>query len=157
MGISGRKDNDDSKKKSLQKAQDNGFGQKGVAGRPKRDATDLFNKHIESGRMEELVDKTFKAWQDGLESDNERLRVSTAEKFTKAFYNPEQKIVVEGPDRNEVHMNILLGQDNLTDKERAALQEFQKFLGDAASEETAEIEGEIVVEAQEEVDDEPAE
>jgi len=149
MEISGRKDNDDSKKKSLEKAQANGFGQKGVAGRPKRDATELFNAHIESGRMEQLVDKVFQAWEVGLDSENDRLKVSTAEKFTKAFYNPEQKIVVEGPDRNEIHMNILLGQDNLSAKEKAALQQFQNFLGDGMQEDEV-VDAEIVVDSTQE-------
>src|SRR5687767_14346919 len=103
MALNGRKDNDDTKKASLQKAQENGFGQKGVAGRPKRDATDLFDKRIQSGRMDELVEKVFNAWEVGLDSDNEKLKVSTADKFTKAFYNPDTKVVIEGPDYNEIH------------------------------------------------------
>jgi len=134
MAISGRKDeNDDAEKHSLQKSEPKALG------RPKRDATDLFDKRIQSGRMDELVGKVFDGWEVGLDSDNEKLKVTTAEKFTKAFYNPDKKIIVEGPDRNEIHMNIMLNQDNLTEKEKAALAKFHGFLKTGAEQEELDI------------------
>lgn len=143
MSLQGHKDEDDSNKSSLEKRQANGFGQKGVAGRPKRDATELFNKHIESGRMEQLVDKVFDAWERGLDSTNDRLAVSTAEKFTKAFHNPDKRVIVEGgPSAEQIHMNIMVNQDNINPKDLALLQKFSSFLSKADEMET--IEGEVV-------------
>ncbi|MCW4026633.1 MAG: hypothetical protein NWE76_04005 [Candidatus Bathyarchaeota archaeon] len=127
----GSKDEDDSSKKSLQKYD--------AAGKPvkhqKKDATELFNERIESGRMEELVEKVFNAWEKGLDSDNEKLATDTAAKFTRAFYNPDKKVVVEGMDQNEVHMNILNMHDNLSPKEAEALAKFQNFLEKGAKQE----------------------
>lgn len=147
MDIPRDKDNDDRKKASLEKAQSNGFGQKGVAGRPKRDATDLFIDKMAEGRMAELVEKTFDAWERGLNSDNDKLAVTTADKFTKAFYNPDKKIVVEGGEQNQVNFNILLHQDNLNEKEKLALMKFKSFLSKGAEDEQPiEVEGEVIEE-----------
>lgn len=139
MTLHGEKDSDDAQKSSLEKRQPGEVVKK--AGRPKRDATELFNKHIESGRMEQLVDKVFDSWERGLDSNNDTLAVSTAEKFTKAFYNPDKKLVIEGgPTAEQIHMNIMLQQDSLSEKDKAILKKFTLFLEAKSEENIIEVE-----------------
>lgn len=145
MAIQGRQDDDNSKKASLAKAQANGFGQEGVAGRPRLNTTEMFEERA-ADRLPGIIDGMLTAWERALASGNTKLAADTATKVARIIYNPDQKIVVEGADRNEVHNNILVIQDGMTPKEIEALKTFQNFLGDTIKEEEKEqvIEGELL-------------
>ena len=136
VSLIGPRDESDSNKSSLEKRAPGSY----------RDATELFNQHIEGGRMSELVEKVFDAWDRGLSSDNDKLAVDTAAKFTKAFYNPDKKVIIEGgPSAEQIHMNIMLQQDSLNDKDKAVLKRFSSFLSSASE---AEIPNEEIIEAE---------
>lgn len=143
--ISGRSNEDNSKKASLAKAQANGFGQEGVAGRQRLNTTELFEERA-ADRLPGIIDDLLSAWERALQSGNTKLAADTATKVARIIYNPDQKIVVEGADRNEVHNNILVIQDGMSPKEIEALKTFQSFLGDAVREEEHEnvVEGELL-------------
>ena len=150
MGINGRKDEDSSHKSSLEKAQANGFGKEGVAGRKKLDATDKFERAMED-RIDDLIHKSINAIDRAMSSPNTKLASDAAFKFQKTWYNPDQKVIVEGGEQNNT-FNILVKHDELNEKEEFLLNKFEKFFKDAAKQEIdgelleAEVVEEIVVE-----------
>jgi hypothetical protein len=127
MAISGRKDNDDSNKASLEKAKANGFGQPGVAGRKKLAANDMF-EDLAQERLPSLIEKSFDALERALNSTNQKTALDAYYKLHKTYYNPEQKVIVEGPDRNEVQINILNMQENMNPKELAVANAFMDLM-----------------------------
>lgn len=151
MAISGQKDEDHSKKASLEKAKANGFGQPGVAGRKKFTANDVFEEAAEK-RLPDLVKKSFDAIDRALESSNPKVALDAAYKLNKMYYQPDQKVVIEGgPSSVEIHQNILNLQDSASPKERAVLSAFQDLLAEGLKQEEI-IEGELVEVEGEEVD-----
>ena len=138
MAISGRKEIDDSKKASLEKAQQNGFGQPGVAGRKKFTANEMFEDLAEK-RLPSLIEKSFDAIERALASTNQKTALDAAYKLNKMYYNPDQKVVVEGPDRNEVQINILNMQENMNPKELAVASAFMDLMREGLTQEEAEV------------------
>lgn len=153
MAISGSKAVDDSKKASLEKAQANGFGQPGVAGRKKFSANEVFEKAAEE-RLPKLVEKSFDALDRALSSSNPKIALDAYYKLHKTHYNPDQKVVVEGPDRNEIQVNILNMQDKLNPKELAVMDAFKDLLKDGMAQQELEEADVIDVEAVEEPEEE---
>jgi hypothetical protein len=147
MLISGSKEVDDSKKASLEKAQANGFGQPGVAGRKKLSANDVFEE-VAKDRLPALVVKSFDALERALSSSNPKIALDAYYKLHKTYYNPDQKVIVEGPDRNEIQVNILNMQDNLNPRELEVMTAFKDLLKDGLKaqevEEASIIDAEVV-------------
>jgi len=127
MAISGRKDEDDSKKASLEKARENGFGQPGVAGRKPYNANESFEE-LAKERLPNLVKKSFDALERALDSSNQNTALAAFDKLHKNYYNPDKKIIVEGPSHNEIQNNILVLQDGMNPKELEVMNAFQDLL-----------------------------
>jgi metal-dependent hydrolase (beta-lactamase superfamily II) len=144
MTIHGRKDNDDSQRVSLEKAQANGFGAPGVAGRKKMDSTALFEERAAS-RMPGIIDGILDAWERGINHPNAKIAADTATKVARIIYNPEQKVVVEGPSHNELNVNLIIDQDKLSAKDKMVLGAFHSIIEQGVRVEEQEvIEAEIV-------------
>lgn len=144
MPIDGRRDDDDAKRKALEKRQAGGLGKPGVAGRPKRfEASDLWEQKAQE-EMPELIRQSFEAIKRGVTSPNTKLASETALKLMKMTWPQDQKITVEGGDQTQTNNYLVIGQDSLTDKEKALMATLQQVLkaGAAADEEI--IEGEAV-------------
>jgi len=141
--IKGNKDGDDSKNASLEKARANGFGQQGVAGRkPALSANSIFEEAAEK-RLPDLVKKSFDALDRALSSGNPKIALDAYYKLHKTYYNPDQKIVVEGPDQSTVHNNILVLQDNMNPKELAIMSAFKDLLQQGLQQEEF-VEGDVI-------------
>lgn len=153
MEISGSKDLDHSQQASLEKAKANGFGQPGVAGRKKQNMNDTWEE-IATQRLPDLVKKSYDAIERALASSNPKVALDAAHKLNKMTYQPDQKVVVEGPDRNEIQVNILNMQDSLNPKELALMDAFKDVLKDGlAQQELAEAENTIDAEFVEEIEE----
>lgn len=145
MSISGKRD-PDAEKRRIEKSQANGFGQPGVAGRPKKDATEIIEEKA-SERMEKLVDMALDAVERAMRSGNEKTALSGAEKFFKVFHNPTQKVDVSGAiEHTEYHLHMLKSQNALSEADQSILGEFLDVLREASESEVIEAE---VVEAKE--------
>lgn len=127
MPVSGKKDDDHSKKSSLEKRQANGFGQPGVAGRPRLDATSLWEERAQE-RMTELVDKSLDAIERAISSTSSKLASDVALKFMRQTWVQDQKITVENTGNSQTNNYLVLQQDPLTDKEKLAMNRLQSIL-----------------------------
>jgi len=134
------KRNEEAEKRRIEKAQAGGFGQKGVAGRPKKDSTDIIEERA-AERMPYLVDKALDAIERGLKSGNEGTALKASAQFLKTFHHPTQKIDVSGEiSTAEYHLHVLQAQDNLSDADQNLLSEFLGVLRDASEEEIVDAE-----------------
>lgn len=151
MTISGSKDLDHSQQASLEKAKANGFGQPGVAGRKKQHMNDVWEQ-IATERLPDLVKKSYDAIERALASSNPKTALDAAAKLNKMTYQPDQKVVVEGPDRNEIQVNILNMQDSMNPKELAIMDMFKDVLKDGLSQQELQAAETIDAEVVEEID-----
>jgi len=139
MSIHGKRDAE-SEKRRIEKAQAGGFGQPGVAGRPKKDSTEIIEERA-AERMEYLVDKTLDAIERGLKSGNESTALKAAGQFLKTFHHPTQKIDVSGEITSaEYHLHVLQSQDTLSESDQSLLSEFLGVLRDASDAEIVDAE-----------------
>ena len=139
MSIHGKRDAE-SEKRRIEKAQAGGFGQPGVAGRPKKDSTEIIEERA-ADRMEYLVDKTLDAIERGLKSGNESTALKAAGQFLKTFHHPTQKIDVSGEITSaEYHLHVLQSQDTLSESDQHLLSEFLGVLRDASDAEIVDAE-----------------
>lgn len=131
MAIHGKRD-DEGERRRLEKARENGFGQPGKAGRPKKDSTEIIEQKA-AERMEGLVDRAIDAIERGLKSGNEKTALSAADKFFKTFYHPTQNVNITGSvEKTEYHMHILQGQNELSEADQNLLGEFLDVLRKAS-------------------------
>lgn len=151
MTISGSKNVDHSQNASLEKAKANGFGQPGVAGRKKQHMNDVWEE-IATQRLPDLVRKSYDAIERALVSSNPKTALDAAAKLNKMTYQPDQKVVVEGPDRNEIQVNILNMQDTLNPKELAIMDAFKDVLKDGLAQQELQAAETIEAEFVEEID-----
>jgi len=148
MGIHGKRDAE-SEKRRIEKAQAGGFGAPGVAGRPKKDSTDIIEERA-AERMPYLVDKALDAIERGLKSGNESTALKAAGQFLKTFHHPTQKIDVSGEiSTAEYHLHVLQAQDDLSEADQSLLAEFLGVLRDEAEKDVIEIVDAEVVEPKE--------
>ncbi len=145
MTLHGKRD-PEAEKRRIEKSQSGGFGQPGIAGRPKKDSTEIIEERA-AERMEYLVDKALDAIERGLKSGNEATALKAAGQFLKTFHHPAQKHEISGEiSTAEYHLHVLQSQDNLSDSDQQLLSEFLGVLRDASEEEIVDAE---VVEAKE--------
>lgn len=131
MGINGKRD-PEAESRRIEKAQAGGFGQKGVAGRPRKDSTEIIEERA-AARMEGLVDKALDAIDRGLKSGNEKTALMAADKFFKTFHHPTQKVDVSGSvEKTEYHLHMLKEQNALSETDQSLLGEFLDVLRDAS-------------------------
>jgi len=131
MTMHGKRD-PDAEKLRIEKAQAGGFGQPGVAGRPKKDSTDIIEERA-AERIPYLVDKSLDAIERGLKSGNEATALKAAGQFLKTFHRPSQRLEVSGElSTAEYHLHILQAQDNLSESDQNLLSEFLGVLRDAS-------------------------
>lgn len=139
MTLHGKRD-PDAEKRRIEKSQAGGFGQPGVAGRPRKDSTEIVEERA-ADRMEYLVDKALDAIERGLKSGNEGTALKAAGQFFKTFHHPTQKHEISGEVTNaEYHLHVLQSQDNLSDSDQALLSEFLGVLRDASEAEVVDAE-----------------
>lgn len=139
MGIHGKRD-PEAEKRRIEKSQEAGFGQPGVAGRPKKDATEIIEAKA-AERMEGLVDLALDGLERAMKSGNEKVALSGAEKFLKTFYNPTQKVdVTNAIEHTEYHLHMLKSQNELSEADQNLLSEFLDVLRDASEEEVVDAE-----------------
>ena len=132
----------EAEKRRLEKAQKNGFGQPGIAGRPKKDATEIIEEKA-AERMNKLVDMALDGLERAMKSPDERTALAGSEKFLKTFYHPTQKVDVQhAVEHTEYHLHMLKSQNQLTESEQELLGDFLDVLREASEEEV--VEGEVV-------------
>ena len=137
MGIHGKRD-PEAEKRRIEAAQKGGFGQKGIAGRPKKDSTDAIEEKA-AERMDGLVDKALDAIERGLKSGNEKTALTASAQFFKTFHHPTQKVDVSASvEKTEYHLHMLKEQNALTESDQDLLGEFLDVLRDAADEDIVE-------------------
>ena len=138
----GKRD-EEAEKRRIEKAQQGGFGQPGVAGRPKKDATDIIEEKA-AERMEKLVDMALDGLERAMKSENERTALAGAEKFLKTFHHPTQKVDVQhAVEHTEYHLHMLQSQNQLSESEQELLGDFLDVLREASEDEVV-VEGEVV-------------
>ena len=131
MSVHGKRD-PDGEKRRIEKAQEGGFGQSGVAGRPRKDSTELIEERA-AARMAELADRAIDAIERGLKSGNEKTALAASAQFFKTFHHPTQKVDVSGTiEKAEHHIHILKGQNELSEADQNLLGEFLGVLREAA-------------------------
>jgi hypothetical protein len=139
MTLHGKRD-PEAERRRIEKAQAGGFGQPGVAGRPRKDSTEIVEERA-AERMEYLVDKALDAIERGLKSGNEGTALKAAGQFFKTFHHPTQKHEITGEISNaEYHLHVLQSQDNLSESDQQLLNEFLGVLRDAADEDIVDAE-----------------
>lgn len=146
MPIEGRRDDDDAKRKALEKRQAGGLGKPGVAGRPKKfESSDLWEQKAEE-EMPELIRQSFEAIKRGITSPNTKLASETALKLMKMTWPQDTKVTIEGGNTTETNNYLVIAQDNISDKDKALLAKLNDVLkeGAAADEAADVIEGEAV-------------
>lgn len=145
MTMRGKRD-PEGEKRRIEKSQAGGFGQPGVAGRPRKDSTEVIEDRA-AERMEYLADKALDAIERGLKSPNEATALKAAGQYLKTFHHPTQKHEITGEITNaEYHLHVLQAQDNLSESDQALLSEFLGVLRDASEGEIVDAE---IVEAKE--------
>ena len=123
----GKRD-EEAERKRIEKAQANGFGQPGVAGRPKKDFTEIIEERA-AKRIESITDKALDAFERALKSGSEKTALDAANKYLNNFYRPVKKVDVTGKvEHSEAHVHLLKGQNSLSDKEQKLLGEFLDVL-----------------------------
>lgn len=145
MAVSGKKDDDDSQKRSLEKRQENGLGQPGVAGRPKMDASALWEERARE-RMTALIDSSLDAVERAVNSPNTKLASDVALKLMRQTWVQDQKITVENTGNPQTNNYLVINQNPLNDKELHAMNLLQGILKEGASENDEDV---IDVEAHE--------
>lgn len=151
MALHGKRD-PDGEKRRIEKAQEAGFGQPGVAGRPRKDATEIIeNKAAE--RMEYLADKAIDAIERGLKSPNEKTALSASAQYFKTFYHPTKKVDINSKvERKEEHIHVLKAQNELSEGDQKLLGDLLDVLRDAKDEPEV-IEAEVVEEEPRELEE----
>lgn len=138
----GKRD-EEAEKRRIEKAQEGGFGQPGVAGRPKKDATDTIEEKA-AERMDKLVDMALDGLERAMKSENERTALAGAEKFLKTFYHPTQKVDVQhAVEHTEYHLHMMQSQNELSEAEQNLLGDFLDVLREASEDEVV-VEGEVI-------------
>jgi hypothetical protein len=123
------------KKQGLIKAQNAGFS-KGKAIDPiKKTSTELFEAQIDL--LPKLVRQSFEVWERGMSSDNLKIAVDTAHKFTGHYHRPTTNVNVSGStNAGDVTFNIV-NVDGLKDEDKELLRKMKDL-------KAAETEPEIV-------------
>ena len=142
MSLHGKRDLD-AEQRRIEKAQANGFGQKGVAGRPKKDSTEVWENRS-ADRMPEIVDKSIDAILRALRSDNEKTALDAAAKAAKIFHRPTQNVNVEGMNHQELHLHMAKQQDQLSAADREIMGDFLDVLRQGAEKDMLELDAEEV-------------
>lgn len=148
MSVHGKRD-PEGERRRIEKAQQNGFGQPGVAGRPKKDSTDIIEERA-AAKMAELADRAISVIERGMKSGNEKTALAASAQFFKTFHHPTQKVDVSASiERTEQHIHMLQSQNQLSEADQNLLGEFLGVLRDAAEAEV--IEAEVVEEVQDQL------
>ena len=132
----------------MEKAQAGGFGQKCVAGRPKKDATEVWEERS-ADRMPEVVDRSIDAILRALRSDNEKTALDAAAKAAKIFHHPTQKVKVDGMNHQELHLHMAKQQDQLSEADQKVMGDFLQLLKDGAEKDVIEVEATEATEVEE--------
>lgn len=131
MTVHGKRD-PDGERRRIEKAQENGFGQPGVAGRPKKDSTEIIEARA-ADRMAELADRAIDVLEQGMKSGNEKTALAASAQFFKTFHHPTQKVDVSGSiEKAEHHIHVLKAQNQLSEADQSLLGEFLGVLREAA-------------------------
>lgn len=145
MTVHGKRDSEGEKRR-IEKAQQGGFGQPGVAGRPRKDSTELIEERA-AERMAELADRAIDAIERGLRSGNEKTALAASAQFFKTFHHPTQKVDVSGTiEKAEHHIHVLKSQNELSEADQSLLGEFLGVLREAAEADI--VDAEVVEEDQ---------
>lgn len=99
-------DKEQAKRKALIKAKNGGFAQGKQIDPVKKNATDMIDTQGEN-RLEKIVRKSFDAFEDGLNDENVKIRVDTADKVMKHFYRPAQKVQIDANEGTTVNINTI--------------------------------------------------
>ena len=139
MGTHGKRD-EEAERLRIEKAQANGFGQPGKAGRPRKDSTEIIEQKA-AERMERLVDKALDSVERAMDSPDDKVALAGADKFFKTFHHPTQRVDVNhAVEHTEYHLHMLKSQNDLSEGDQQLLGDFLEVLRDASEAEVIDAE-----------------
>lgn len=103
----------------LLRAQQNGFGVGRHVDKTKRSVTENFQEKVDA--LPRLVDKTLEVYERGMDSNNIKIALEAADKFSKHFYRPKAQVEVSGSVDNNHTFNIK-SVDELSEEDRKLLE-----------------------------------